>query len=609
MEKQLLSLVIVIVAFSLNVILVLLSSQTGNIINENECKQNIEQRSSKNDDEKISNLNIKIDLLQEELTKTMKLVTKQTLNSTVEDQHSIHDIQLEDITRLQYQYNNDYKNDDNYYEEDLEKVPAPKPSKLRDITVVIINGNCEGGMKIASSTLYKLNRFYEVVKIHLNSSTDINASTLVSQRLSSISTKYTLIVDSTVQFSLNTNIDRLRSALETNKVYIVGGMEEEGNLVQPMAFDIYKHNNILEYRRGYHAILPGNCIECDRAGHFFLAYTNVLRELWTKDTLPLSLAIDSLYLEAKYFDIKVGSCPVSIFKYDKHMTCNPFIPEWNSIPEEARTRFALKHSIQVYKDIEEETHLFHTYIEREKSSSVYLSPYTYSSWSHMLSTTTTLLNQNRVPYVLSGKELIGGLSIGTPVPWDNKLRVTTLEPAFSSNSTCDDLDISSSMSEYIVTSNSLKAHKSRKYCFTLSPDLILPDVNDITDEKEKEALVNSIRIPGDKRVPFADMEVTHPVKVRDLPGHLLPLKKMKFMNTYVFIPNNPVLYLEQELGETTDTRLEEIHLFKSKLAGDDDEQVWPTCTAEEASETSSKCIQSPYEASQYILDTLLPLLN
>lgn len=84
-----------------------------------------------------------------------------------------------------------------------------------------------------------------------------------------------------------------------------------------------------------------------------------------------------MFLDAKRYNFPVASCPVSIFKYQKHQQCNPSTVSWKLIDSNSKLYafrrsflfyrlFANKYKIQVIKDIDEEMDLFPLYIEHQK---------------------------------------------------------------------------------------------------------------------------------------------------------------------------------------------------------------------------------------------------
>lgn len=76
------------------------------------------------------------------------------------------------------------------------------------------------------------------------------------------------------------------------------------------------------------------------------------------------------------------------------------------------------------------------------------------------------------------------------------------------------------------------------FFFILFP--FLEDEEDLDDETR-----NRIKTKADRTNDFVDLEIMYPTSPRDLHNYLIPIKIMKFMNEYYFVPNNPILYLER----------------------------------------------------------------
>ena len=141
------------------------------------------------------------------------------------------------------------------------------------ITVVILSSNCKEGTKIASTSIYKyfsffvsmcsLNKFYPVLKVYLQNVSHFNSfycllghwpqrcflspkvssfhDVVISRVLPRIETKYTLLVDGSVEFTLNTHLKRLLNVLKSGEAVIAGGAEEDERGVLTMrCYDVWR---------------------------------------------------------------------------------------------------------------------------------------------------------------------------------------------------------------------------------------------------------------------------------------------------------------------------------------------------------------------------------
>lgn len=107
------------------------------------------------------------------------------------------------------------------------------------------------------------------------------------------------------------------------------------------------------------------------------------------------------------------------------------------------------------------------------------------------------------------------------------------------------------MNQYFLQSKQLNAYRGRKFCISMYPSIFvdgifsfffsfLEDEEDLDDETR-----NRIKTKADRTNDFVDLEIMYPTSPRDLHNYLIPIKIMKFMNEYYFVPNNPILYLER----------------------------------------------------------------
>ena len=130
------------------------------------------------------------------------------------------------------------------------------------------------------------------------------SSSLIHRVLNDITTKYVLMIDSSVEFTHNSNLPRMLALLQSNQVSVVSPMTEDAvsQTLSSNCFQVYffflsfhqlnYHAHDLQIRPGYADTLTGNNLLCERGGVYFMTFTDTMRQLFPNQPLPLTLLIE-----------------------------------------------------------------------------------------------------------------------------------------------------------------------------------------------------------------------------------------------------------------------------------------------------------------------------
>ena len=128
---------------------------------------------------------------------------------------------------------------------------------------------------------------------------------MIHRQLNEVTTKYVLVVDSSVEFTHNSNLPRMLALLQSNQVSVVSPMTEDAvtntlhtNCFDVLFFSIQKklayHAHDLILRHGYVDTLSGNNLRCERGSVYFMTSTDTMRQMFPNQPLPLTLLIEGI---------------------------------------------------------------------------------------------------------------------------------------------------------------------------------------------------------------------------------------------------------------------------------------------------------------------------
>lgn len=186
---------------------------------------------------------------------------------------------------------------------------------------------------------------------------------------------------------------------------------------------------------------------------------------------------------------------------------------------------------------------------------IYHPSYYYREQRSMLHITSSILNEHAFPLVLSDgifirswfiiDELMAAIMLGIPFPWSESIQTHVLKNP-KTDKKCEYFDLTNAetikqLSLYGL--DILRNEEDDSICFGVT-----------SAEKKDEDLPIGV--------------VVHHLDYPSFANYLLPLKKMEFMGVDVFVPNNPIAFLEK-VSEDGGDALKEVNLFEqtnSKLA-------------------------------------------
>lgn len=633
MDKQLFSLIVVFLAFGLNLLVTLFSksfakpersascvmeSGNGDSVIEYRKMESLEStiilkdQMLRDNAETIHTLNMRVSQLEELVKKTEKLLASarnelsmclmtQSDCSAPSDEVVVFEKPDPPRRRMAspvhpsfevHPESYDWKRSKVYFEESVKKRPPQKVSMNVEVTIFILCGNCTMRTKYPSESIDILNKWYPLVKIYLSEPNDPTAAEQIHKSLAEVSTKYVLFVDSSVEFTHNSNLKRMLSLLESNQLSVVSPMTEDAKtqLLEGGCFDYRYHNHALRIRRGYGDTLSGNAVRCERGGRYFMGRVETVRQMLPNQPLPLTLLWEAFYLELKAFNHKVGFCPVSIFKRnaiaaangsaDDVRSCDVFTQPFDSIDERSKRAFSTKYHVSQLVHPDGRVDYFpEPLYDTQEEEGVYRSSAWYRQQQAMFYMTSDILRNATIPFVLAYEDLVAAVLLGVPFPWTDTIQgFATMNPRNGQH--CD----------YFRLAEGTTMKQIGRYGLDI-----------LNNEEDKEVCFGinvGAKYGANEDTPIG--VVVRNLPFRDILPMMLPLKKIRYLDVEVMVPNNPIAFLEKVFEQGNDA-LQEVNVFVE--TGSKREQ-WEKCLKEGDVTLSALCANSPFEWASDIEDIL-----